>query len=69
MIEDRKDLPAGAELSSAPAESQPESSGARDGLGVVNLTDIAVYLRMRELSLRAARWHRHCVQAHPGESA
>ena len=69
MIDTRKILPAEAELS---ADHGPLAmdAGSDQGLsGFVSLTEIAVCMKMRELALRGARWHRRCAECLPGESA
>lgn len=69
MIDSRKILPGGAELSAAGAGAEGENHMDESGCFFVSLLDEALYRKMRELALRAADWHRRCVKGHPGESA
>ncbi len=69
MIVERKKLPARAEVSAAEpdrADRRPSGDARRY---FVSLTDIAVCIKMRQLSLRAGRWHMCCIGGRLGGSA
>ncbi len=69
MIDSRKILPGEAELSAAGAGADGENYMDESGRFFASLLDETLYRKMRELALRAADWHRRCVNGRPGESA
>ena len=69
MIECRKKLPSEADVSAA---DDNRGKGAKPDTArsiFVSLSDIAVYMRMRQLALRAGRWHEACAVTRTGGSA
>jgi hypothetical protein len=69
MIEVRKKLPSEADVSAACDNSRKGSKPDSARSILVSLTDIAVYMRMRQLALRAGRWHEACTMTRAGGSA
>jgi len=69
MSEVRKNLPAEADVSAATDDNE-ELTRLEQAQGIlVSLTDIAVCMRMRQLALRAGRWHEPCIAGRAGGSA
>jgi hypothetical protein len=69
MIVERKKLPARAEVSAAEAAGERPKGAESRSRYFVSLTDIAVCIKMRQLSLRAGRWHICCISGRLGGSA